>query len=197
MKLKNQKEIRRVCDFELRALEGADDFNKMYVEGYAAKFDKETVLFEYDGIEYKEKIDRNAFIEADLRDVIFNYNHTGKVMARTRNKTLEVRTDDTGLYFRAKLGGTEEGRRLYEEIKGGYIDRMSFQFSIREDSDDNNTNTRTIMKVKRLYDVSAVDIPAYDDTSVSARDYFTSQKELEDKVKEENKRKELILKTLL
>ena len=77
-----------------------------------------------------------------------------------------------GLTSRANLSGTEEGRKLYEEIKGGYIDRMSFRFSIREEAYDSQNHMWTVRRVKRLYDVSAVDIPAYDDTSIEARKNF-------------------------
>ena len=104
-----------------------------------------------------------------MSEVIFNYNHGGKVLARTRNKTLVVDVREDGVYIRARLDGTEEGRKLYDEIKGGYIDRMSFQFTIREQSYDKENHMWTVRKVKRLYDVSAVDIPAYDDTSIEAR----------------------------
>ena len=107
-----------------------------------------------------------------MDDVIFNYNHGGKVMARTRNNTLELEIREDGLYIRANLSGTEEGRKLYEEIKGGYIDRMSFRFSIREEAYDSQNHMWTVRRVKRLYDVSAVDIPAYDDTSIEARKNF-------------------------
>ena len=119
-------------------------------------------------MEYKEQIDRHAFDEAKMDDVIFNYNHGGKVMARTRNGTLELKVDDDGLFIRARLDGTEEGRRLYDEIAGGYIDRMSFAFTVREESFDKEARMWTVQKVKRLYDTSAVDIPAYDDTSIAA-----------------------------
>lgn len=148
---------------------GTEEKPEMWVEGYAVRFESPTVLFEYGGTEYKEQIDRNAFEECQMEDVIFNYNHGGKVMARTRNQTLflEIRSD--GLYIRARLDGTEEGRRLYEEIKGGYIDRMSFRFSVREEAYDKQNHMWTVRRIKRLYDVSAVDIPAYDDTSISAR----------------------------
>lgn len=142
---------------------------ELYVEGYAVRFDSPTVLFEYGGTEYKEQIDRHAFDEALMEDVIFNYNHGGKVLARTRNDTLWLTVDDTGVFVRARLDGTEEGRKLYEEIAGGYIDRMSFAFTIQEESYDSVEHLWTIQKVKRLYDVSAVDIPAYDDTSIAAR----------------------------
>ena len=142
---------------------------ELYVEGYAVRFDSPTVLFEYGGTEYKEQIDRHAFDGALMEDVIFNYNHGGKVLARTRNDTLWLAVDDTGVFVRARLDGTEEGRKLYEEIAGGYIDRMSFAFTIQEESYDSVEHLWTIQKVKRLYDVSAVDIPAYDDTSIAAR----------------------------
>lgn len=142
---------------------------ELYVEGYAVRFDSPTVLFEYGGTEFKEQIDRHAFDGALMEDVIFNYNHGGKVLARTRNDTLWLTVDDTGVFVRARLDGTEEGRKLYEEIAGGYIDRMSFAFTIQEESYDSVEHLWTIQKVKRLYDVSAVDIPAYDDTSIAAR----------------------------
>lgn len=142
---------------------------ELYVEGYAVRFDSPTVLFEYGGTEYKEQIDRYAFDGALMEDVIFNYNHGGKVLARTRNDTLWLTVDDTGVFVRARLDGTEEGRKLYEEIAGGYIDRMSFAFTVREEGYDEKDHLWTIQKVKRLYDVSAVDIPAYDDTSIAAR----------------------------
>lgn len=142
---------------------------ELYVEGYAVRFDSPTVLFEYGGTEYKEQIDRHAFDGALMEDVIFNYNHGGKVLARTRNDTLWLTVDDTGVFVRARLDGTKEGRKLYEEIAGGYIDRMSFAFTVREEGYDEENHLWTIYKVKRLYDVSAVDIPAYDDTSIAAR----------------------------
>lgn len=142
---------------------------ELWVEGYAVRFNSPTVLFEYDGVEYKEQIDSRAFEDCNMSDVIFNYNHGGKVMARTRNNTLQLEVREDGLFIRARLDGTEEGRRLYDEIQGGYIDRMSFQFTIREESYDKQDHMWTVHKLKRLYDVSAVDIPAYDDTSIEAR----------------------------
>ena len=151
--------------------------DEMIVEGYAAIFNSSTVLYEYDGIEYKEIIDREAFSNALMADVVMNYNHQGKPVARTKNQTLELIIDTVGLKIRADLSGTEEGRKLYEEIKGGYIDKMSFAFVVSEDDYNSNEHTRTIKKIKRLYDVAAVDIPAYDATSISARSYFSAEAE--------------------
>lgn len=166
-----RQERRFEFTFKTRAaeVEGEGGQKELYVEGYACRFNSPTVLFEYGGHEYREQISSHAFDEAKMDDVIFNYNHQGKVMARTRNKTLELKVDDEGLFIRARLDGTEEGRRLYDEIAGGYIDRMSFAFTVREESFDQANFMWTIHKVKRLYDVSAVDIPAYDDTSIEAR----------------------------
>ena len=110
-----------------------------------------------------------------MSDVIFNYNHGGKVVARLRNKTLQLSLADDGLDIEANLSGTAEGRNLYEEIKGGYIDKMSFSFTIEESSYNVDTHTRTITKIKKLYDVSAVDIPAYNETSISARGFFEEE----------------------
>lgn len=178
-----------------------EENNELWVEGYAAKFDSPTVLFELNGTEYKEQICRGAFDGAKMDDVIFNYNHSGKVMARTRNKTLQLSCDDEGLKIRARLDGTEEGRKLYEEISGGYIDRMSFAFTIKEESYDSEEHQWNVRSIKRLYDVSAVDIPAYDDTSIEARKNFIleadAQEQRERKAAAELAKAKLMLKLKL
>ncbi|WP_135553210.1 HK97 family phage prohead protease [Paenibacillus cymbidii] len=174
----------REFEFEIRASklgENDDDPEALYVEGYAVRFNEVTVLWEYGDMQYKEKVAPTALAEADMSDVIFNYNHGGKVMARTRNKTLEMKVDNKGLFIRARLDGTDEGRKLYQEIKGGYIDRMSYAYTTKETSYDSETRTRTVLRIKKVYDVSAVDIPAYDTTSISARSAFETEIE---KVKE-------------
>lgn len=158
--------------FELRAADG-----EMTVEGYAAIFESPAVLYSCDGVDYREVIDRKAFSGAQMADVVMNYNHQGKPVARTKNGTLQLRVDSTGLQIRADLSGTEEGRRLYEEIRGGYIDKMSFAFTVSEDSYDRDTHTRRILGIQRLYDVAAVDLPAYDATNISARSYFSAEAE--------------------
>ena len=185
-KLTERKNLtERRFEFQVRSAAAEDGKGEeLYVEGYAAVFDSPTVLFEYEGREYKEQICRGAFDGCQMSDVIFNYNHSGKVMARTRNKTLELNIDDTGLFIRARLDGTEEGRKLYEEIKGGYIDRMSFAFRISEESFDRDELQWNVRKIKRLYDVSAVDIPAYDDTVISARKDSILEAEAQEKEKQ-------------
>jgi HK97 family phage prohead protease len=161
----------RKFDFEIRSVQTENENNELWAEGYAAKFESPTILFESKNLKVVEQINRGAFDSANMKDVIFNYNHSGKVMARTRNQTLQLFVDDVGLLIRARLDGTDEGRKLYQEIQGGYIDRMSFRFSIEDEKyiESSDTVEFQITKIKKLYDVSAVDIPAYDDTSIEAR----------------------------
>lgn len=156
---------------ELRAA-GEDD--KATVEGYAAVFDTPTVMYSVDGIDYKEEIATGAFNSTEMSDVVMNYNHAGKPVARTKNGTLTLSVDSRGLKVSADLSGTEEGRRLYEEIKGGYID---IAFKVSEDAYNSDTHTRRITGIKRLFDVAAVDRPAYDATEISARSYFSAEAE--------------------
>ena len=156
------------------------------VEGYATTFNEPYVLFRdaMNGVEYifREQVDPNAFDKTDMTDVIMQYNHEGRVFARTNNGTLGLNADDHGLHIRADLGGTEIGRQLYEEIEGGYTDKMSFGFRVGKDKteqteerDENGMITvnilRTILEISKLYDVSAVSIPANDATSISARNF--------------------------
>lgn len=132
MAIKQGREYRALQDFSLVP---RDEGSKEYrVRGTAIVFNSPTVLWECDGVEYKEIIDRHAFDECDMSDVIFNYNHGGKVVARLRNKTLALNIDERGVNIDADLGGTTAGRELYEEIDGGYVDKMSFSFTVREAS---------------------------------------------------------------
>lgn len=193
---------RRELLFQVQARQAdPDENNEMIVEGYAVRFESPTVLFEEGEIEYKEQIDARAFEDAQMDDVIFNYNHAGKVMARTRNKTLELEVQEDGLFIRARLNGTEEGRKLYEEIKGGYIDRMSFRFSVKEEAYDTENHMWTVRRIKKLWDVSAVDIPAYDDTLIEARKNFAleaeAQEQRERKAAAELHKRKLMLRNKL
>lgn len=145
------------------------------VTGYATTFDQPYLLFGDNEYEMWEVVDRNAFAKTDVSDVIMQYNHEGRVFARTKNNTLALRSDEHGLLIDADLGGTEIGRQLYEEIKGGYTDKMSFGFTVRGDKREEHMEngktilTRTITDIGKLYDVSAVSIPANDYTSISVR----------------------------
>ena len=171
----NEREYRRIDVTNLEAR--ADGDNQKIVEGYATTFDREYPLWDSGDYRVVESIDRNAFSETDMSDVIMQYDHEGRVFARVKNNTLQLTVDNHGLKIRADLGGTELGRQLYEEIKGGYTDKMSFGFSVSKDErteereQENNKITihRKITGIKKLYDVSAVSIPANDTTEISAR----------------------------
>ena len=178
MAIKDNREYRNIPLFETRAKEGEED--NFIVEGYASTFEP-YVLFEYDGIQYKEQISPDAFNDCDMSDVIFCKDHEGTVFARTRNKTLELSVDKKGLFTRTDLSKTASARAMYEEIKEGMYDQMSFAFIVREDSYDKEEHLRTILKVEKLFDVSAVSFPANPgtDISVATRDYFNGVIEAE------------------
>lgn len=178
---------RQYRDINVAAFERRAEGDEKIVTGYATTFNEPYELFRsaWDGYLYivNEQVDPGAFDETDMRDVIMQYNHEGRVFARTSNGTLELDPDEHGLHIRANLGGTEIGRQLYEEIEGGYTDKMSFGFRVgkdkREETEERDEETgvttvtilRTILSVSKLYDVSAVSIPANDGTSISSRNY--------------------------
>ena len=147
------------------------------VQGYATTFNEPYLLYEYDDVKVYEQVSEKAFDDCDMSDVIMQYDHEGRVFARISNNTLELNVDEKGLLINAYLGGTELGRGLYEDIQGGYITKMSFGFVVDEDeieeirSDEGVIVTRTITKIGKLYDVSAVSIPANDMTEISARGF--------------------------
>ena len=143
-----------------------------YVEGYATTFDKPYLLYEWDGNKYYERIDRNALAGADMSDVIMQYNHEGKVLARLYNGTLGVEANDNGLFTFADLSKSRAAQYMFEEIKNGLVTKMSWAFRVSEDSYDRDTHTRTILRIKKVYDVSAVSYPANADTDIAARSYF-------------------------
>ena len=164
-------------DREYRNIAGnlAPQEDEKRVAGYATTFGVPYKLYGSNSYEIWEVIDKKAFDKTDMEDVIMQYDHEGRVFARTRNNTLALRSDEHGLLIDADLGGTELGRQLYEEIKGGYTDKMSFGFTVRGDKwedemiDGVQKSTRTITDIGKLYDVSAVSIPANDSTSLSVR----------------------------
>ena len=170
----NEREYRNMTIRALSDNNIAED-DKRLVSGYASTFDEPYLLFEWDGFKYYEVVDRGAFDKTDMSDVIMQYDHRGRVFARTRNNTLEVGPDDKGLFIKADLGGTEIGRELYDEISGGYTDRMSFGFTVNGEYEEKEKTdegvriyTRHITSVEKLYDVSAVSLPANDGTSIEA-----------------------------
>lgn len=143
------------------------------VEGYASTFEPYELL-EIDGVKYYEKIDRHAFDEADMSDVVFLRDHEGRVMARTKNNTIQLDIDDHGLHQRTDLSKTQAARDMAEDIKVGNYQQMSFSFTVDESHFDKDTNTRIIDRVRKVFDISAVSFPANPQTEIglSMRDYF-------------------------
>lgn len=192
------KENREYRSMELRAAEPSEE-QKYIVDGYATTFDSPYELYRDGKYIVMEVVDRHAFDEAYTEDTIFQYDHSGMVYARTRNNTLKLETNDHGLKVVADLSSTEASRGVWDAIDKGLIDRMSFAFTVTGDSyeEEEQENgdivlTRTIKKIGRLYDVSAVSFPANEQTSISARSKFDGViKELEaerlhvQKIKEE------------
>ena len=176
MAVKSNREYRDMT-MEVRTAESeeAPDSRKV-VTGYASTFNEPYTLYENDDWRFNEVVDSRAFDNTDMSDVILQYDHCGRVFARISNNTLTVTPDEKGLLIEADLGGTELGRQLFEEIRGGYTNKMSFGFTVdgeeildTKDVDGKALTVRTITSVRKLYDVSAVSLPANDATSISVR----------------------------
>ena len=158
----------------VRAEEGQEQ--SFMVEGYATTFNDEYELLRDGKYVVMEQIDRNAFKDTDMSDVVFMLDHEGRVYARTRNGSLGLEIDDHGLLTRTNLGLTESSRSVYEDIDAGLYDRMSFAFTVKEDvfTEEELDNGdiilhRNITQIGKLYDVSAVSFPANPNTDISAR----------------------------
>ena len=173
------KDDREYRSMELRVLSDEEE-KSYYVEGYASTYEP-YVLFTRDGIDYSEKIDPTAFDEADLSDVVFRVDHTGRVYARSSAGTVELWHDEHGLGQRTNLGKTQKARELFADIEAGNYPNMSFAFTVADDEYDRATHTRTIHRIAKVFDVSPVSFPANPGTelSVSTRDYFNGVIEAE------------------
>lgn len=177
MPVTSDREYRSIRVSGLETRDG--DNGEMIVDGYATTFNSRYLLYEDSYYAIDEEIAASAFDEADMSDVIMQYDHEGRVFARNKNGTLELKVDGHGLRIRAHLEGTEIGKQLYQEIRGGYTDKMSFGFTVAKDEhtteEDHDTGKitvhRRITSIKKLYDVSAVSLPANDTTEISARRY--------------------------
>lgn len=169
---KRTKEVRLK---EVRAVENND---KMVVEGYAIVFDEPT------DIGYIEIIERDALNDCDMSDVCMKYNHedTTLIMARTRNKSLQLTVDDHGLKIYAELIDTQSNRDIYKSIQAGLLDKMSFAFTVSEAYWDtvDGQDVRRIAGIGKLFDVSVVDVPAYDQTEIYARSKEVAEQEREE-----------------
>lgn len=171
----NERQYRQMS-VVLRSLDGGEGREKRiesdyYVEGYASTFNDPYVLYEdpWDGTEYREVISPDAFVDTDMSDIIMQFDHVGDVLARQSNGTLIVEPDEHGLFMAADLSKSEAARNRFEEIDNGLVTRMSWAFTIGASEYDRDTHTTTITRVKKIYDVSAVSLPADPNTEISAR----------------------------
>ena len=168
------------------------------VKGYAVVFNVPTLLYESDGIKYYEQVDKNALTNADMKNVVFRYNHNDdfQVLARTSNNTLTLNVDGKGLYIEADLAPTTAGKDIYELIKRKDVNKMSYAYVVETahyEKKSNNEYVRIIDSIKKLVDVSAVDFPAYHqaDLDVVKRSFENVVNEVE------QKRKQIELKSKL
>ena len=166
----NNKEI-RMYDMSLNK-----DSDEMILEGYALKFEEPATHGNY-----TEIIDRHALDNTDMSDVCMKYNHsdTNYILARTRNKSLELKVDDIGLWFRANLIDTTTNIDAYKMIKAQLLDKCSFAFSVRKDSKNYDESYRRILDIDKLFDIAVVDVPFYDNTEVLARNMKQFEEEKE------------------
>jgi len=150
------------------------------LEGRAIAFDTPTPIFQdFDGTQYYEQIHHDALKGVDLSNVVLKYNHSEHVppLASTKAGTLDLKVDETGLGITARIANTTQASDIHELVRTGHLDKMSFAFTVANDAYDTKTKTRTIFSFDKIYDVSVVDFPAYEQTSVSARNYIKAQQE--------------------
>ena len=198
-KLKNKKKDYERRLIEIRAVDNQDE--KMLIEGYAITYDK-PATHEYGSRKFTETIKRGALDNTDMKDVPLRYNHNDNVMimARTRNKSLRLVKDEKGLLVQADLIDTQSNRDLYKAIQEGLIDKMSFAFNVAEGGDNWTFNEgetlRDVTKIAKLWDVSVVDTPFYDSTSIYARslELLDSEKRRLDSLEQEILKQKIILK---
>jgi HK97 family phage prohead protease len=169
IKLKNEMQVRALQVFA-PAAETKRIESDYYVEGYAARFEPYVLYDTPDGPIY-ERFEPDCFRDCDMSDIIFQLNHQGTVMARQSNGSLIVEADENGLFTAADLGRTEAARRLYEEISAGMITKMSWGFILGDYTFDKDTRTIIHKSVKKIFDVSAVSIPANNNTEINARSW--------------------------
>lgn len=173
MAIRDNREYRNLGTFETKSEEDSE----FIVRGYASTFEP-YLMFEDDGIQYFERIAPTAFEEADMSDVVFLRDHTGRVLARTKNGALNLTTDTHGLLSVTDLGLTQASKEMFEDIRTGNYSQMSFSFVVARGGEHFEEEvrkvTRVIDRIEKLYDVSAVAFPANPgtDIGVSYRDLF-------------------------
>lgn len=213
MPVKNDREYRNFEMLKRSQEEGEENY---LVEGYASTFDEYT-LYDWGEEKWTEQIDPRAFDEADLEDVVFLLDHTGRVYARTKNGTVDLSTDEHGFFTKTDLSKTASARSVYEDIKAGNYTQMSFAFTVakqhfdeffedRGDGKNIRIVKRVIDQIKKVYDISAVGFPANPNTDIGvatraafdgAIEGFEAERLSEKRAKQERVKKEAELKLKL
>lgn len=213
MPVKNDREYRNFEMLKRSQEEGEENY---LVEGYASTFDEYT-LYDWGDEKWVEQIDPRAFDEADLEDVVFLLDHTGRVYARTKNGTVDLSTDENGFFTKTDLSKTASARGVYEDIKAGNYTQMSFAFTVakqhfdeffedRGDGKNIRIVKRVIDQIKKVYDISAVGFPANPNTDIGvatraafdgAIEGFEAERLSEKRAKQERAKKEAELKLKL
>lgn len=189
MNNKDKREV-RLADVKFEETEG-----KMILEGYAIVFEQETLIGDTKS-GFKEVIDSRALTDTLMKDVPMKYNHMDNILilARTKNGSLALSVDNVGLKVHAELLDTTTNADIYKMVRAGLLDKMSFAFVVSKQSWDRSGDVpiRRILGIERLYDVSVVDLPAYDGTSIYSRSLALVDAELKamDLADEELKRKQ-------
>jgi HK97 family phage prohead protease len=187
----NKKETR------LAEVELIEENEKMILEGYAIVYNEETLIGskEYGFI---ESISPDAISEDAIRDVPMKYNHMDSflIIARTKNQSLQLTSDEKGLKVRAELLDTQHNKDIYKMVKSGLLESMSFAFTVKDQEWDHEGDIpkRYIKSIDRLYDVSIVDIPAYDSTSIYARSLESMDLELKTMELEKRQQREALVR---
>lgn len=168
---------RRLFATDVNIRDSTSQPGEMIVEGYAVVFDSPATHG------FTEIITKDALSNCDMSDVPMKYNHEDSylLLARTKNDSLKLEVDEKGLKIVAKLIDTSSNIDIYKSLKAGLLDKMSFAFTVDEEKWDEKTNTRTIISIDKLYDVSIVDLPFYESTEVYARKYNSDSKKIKNK----------------
>lgn len=181
MPIKSDREYRAMPVLEMKENRAEQRLDTdYYVEGYATTFNQPYLLWDDGEVKFYEEIDARAFDNADMSDVLFLHNHEGKCFARTKMKrgkapTLLLEVDNVGLFTAADLSTIEEGRQEHNAIINGLVYQMSFAFTVADDEITKigeDEYLRTIKAIRKVYDVSSVDMPANPFTDISARSAF-------------------------
>ena len=169
IKFKDQAQTRALTVLSSQPAASKRIDSEHYVEGFAARYEPYVLYHDCNGEPVYERFERGCFDGCDMSDIIMQYDHAGKVMARTSNGSLLVEVTDEGLFVAADLGRTEAARDLYEDIKAGMVTKMSWRFRTGTYYFDQENRTIVHKTVKKIYDVAPVSIPANDDTEINAR----------------------------